>query len=140
MIFNYDDGNPERLANQEDLLAHARICPENSTLRNHAISFRGMVSNLPIFTLPKLGYGSFNFFPDPDGTSRRSALALRIGDHLYPSLALATLSKALNATPHCIASPLGFQAIVIDKYRVPVTSRRNAFSKLLRSKISLPAY
>ena len=56
-----------------------------------APSFTGSISNLPILTAQAHGLGSVNWIPEGDQIVRRVPLIIRIGETLYPSLALEAL-------------------------------------------------
>ena len=59
--------------------------------------YSGTVTALPILQLAAKGNGALNNQPDRDGISRHVPLVLRMGDHLYPSLALEALRVAQGA-------------------------------------------
>ncbi len=61
--------------------------------------FTGAVVNLPELEAAAAGNGSFNLSIDRDGIIRRLATVLRLGDELYPSLALAALRVAQGGKP-----------------------------------------
>ena len=65
--------------------------------RRFAPSFAGVTMALPALEAAARGNGSVNATPDIDGTIRRVPLLLRLGDHLYPSLAAEALRVAQGA-------------------------------------------
>ena len=62
-----------------------------------AIASNGYLANLERLQKAAATGGIFTAITDPDGTLRRSALVMRIGDGYYPTLSLATVAVALNA-------------------------------------------
>ena len=56
---------------------------------------RGVACNLPVFSRAAGASGFFNISPDADGILRRIPLLVEYGGKLYPSLALATLIRAM---------------------------------------------
>ena len=59
------------------------------------IRARSVACNLPILSRGAGASGFFNISPDPDGILRRVPLVIQYEDRLYPSLALATLMRAM---------------------------------------------
>src|SRR5471030_1827725 len=62
-----------------------------------AIESNGYLANLERLQKVAATGGIFTAITDADGTLRRSALVMRIGDGYYPTLSLATVAVALNA-------------------------------------------
>jgi adenylate cyclase len=94
--------NREELS-QEELTDHIkRLKPSSIPYPSNTLDplqYSGLVTNLDIFSHPHLSYGSYNFFPDPDGVGRRTFMLMRlssIGFVDYPSLSLETVRKTLN--------------------------------------------
>lgn len=56
----------------------------------------GVLLPLPRFLAASAGNGHVNVYPDADGALRRLELVIRLGDGLYPSLALETARLALG--------------------------------------------
>jgi len=121
LIFNFDEMSPEELKKKEGLLSNSKIC-QNFTGSFHVPEFNGMVTNLEKFWNPHLRFGAFNFFPDFDGTSRQTHLVLKVGQSLYPSLALAILAHAWQEKPQCIPGSFGMDAIQIKNQIIPTDS------------------
>ncbi len=59
------------------------------------IRARSAACNLPMFSRAAGASGFFNISPDADGILRRVPLVIEYGGRLYPSLALATLMRAM---------------------------------------------
>jgi adenylate cyclase len=72
-----------------------------------APSFTGSVSNLPILTKQARGLGAANWIPERDQIVRRVPLLIRVGETLYPSLALETLRIGLQSSTIFIKSSGG---------------------------------
>jgi len=81
---------------------HLHPLPANSLGRINAektagrfMQARGVACNLPILSRAAGASGFFNIAPDPDGILRRAPLLIEYEGKLYPSLALATLMRAM---------------------------------------------
>lgn len=61
--------------------------------------FKGAITNLPELEAAAAGNGSFNLSFERDGTIRRYTTMMRLGDKLYPSLAIETLRVAQGGRP-----------------------------------------
>lgn len=92
--------------------------------------WRGAVVNLPQIEALANGNGSFSATPDRDGIYRRVPLLQRIGENVYPSLAVEALRIALGASTYLVKSvggsglesygeEIGVNAIRIGDYIVP---------------------
>ena len=68
------------------------------------LNFRGAVPNLSEIEEAAAGVGSFNMAPEADNIVRRIPLLMRLGDQLYPSLALEALRLAQGARGYIIKS------------------------------------
>jgi adenylate cyclase len=67
--------------------------------------------------------GFINVAPDWDGTVRQAPLLMRIGENIYPSLALRTLMRALESENLIVESGVdGIETVRVGDYRVPVSS------------------
>lgn len=87
------DETAQRLLNRSRIVGF--VTPEAAT----AIAPReavGVTLPLPRFLEASAGNGHVNVYPDPDGALRRLELVIRLGDGLYPSLALETARLALG--------------------------------------------
>lgn len=58
--------------------------------------YAGAVNNLPVLEAAAAGNGNFSVLPDQDGIIRRVPLLYRLGDEVYPALALEALRLALG--------------------------------------------
>ncbi len=54
-------------------------------------SFKGGIASVPVLNSAAKGLGAVNWIPDQDQVLRRVPLLIRVGDHVYPSLALEAL-------------------------------------------------
>ncbi|MBI3299770.1 MAG: adenylate/guanylate cyclase domain-containing protein [Elusimicrobia bacterium] len=70
-------------------------------------SFTGAIVNRPLLEAAIAGNGSINSNPDLDGVIRRVSLVFRIGENLYPSLALEALRLAAGADQNYILKSAG---------------------------------
>ena len=70
-------------------------------------TFPGSVSNLPILTQQARGLGAANWMPERDQIVRRVPLLVRIGETLFPSLALETLRVGQGSSTIFIKSSGG---------------------------------
>ena len=68
----------------------------------HAIEFTTVAANLEVLEAAAAGNGHFTPWPDRDGVIRRVPLVLRLGDRLYPTLALEALRVAQGARNYVI--------------------------------------
>lgn len=73
-------------------------------------TFAGAVSNLHELELVASGLGVTNIFADADGVTRRVPLMLRIGETIYPSLALEALRVRLGVDT-LVATPDGIGGV-----------------------------
>jgi len=68
------------------------------------LNYDGAVVNLPGIEKAASGVGSFNLAPESDGIIRRVPTFMRIGDQLYPSLALEALRVFQGASTYILKS------------------------------------
>ncbi len=74
------------------------------------------VCNLPVLAMAASGSGFFNAAPDEDGVIRKVPLVVYWQGKYYPSLALATLLRALNRNQVTLkVAPFGVQSIRIAR-------------------------
>ncbi|MDR3159322.1 MAG: adenylate/guanylate cyclase domain-containing protein [Zoogloeaceae bacterium] len=67
--------------------------------------------------------GFVNIAPDWDGIVRQAPLLMRIGENIYPSLALRTLARALETENVIVESGVdGLAAVRVGGYQVPVSA------------------
>ncbi|MDR2366017.1 MAG: adenylate/guanylate cyclase domain-containing protein [Zoogloeaceae bacterium] len=67
--------------------------------------------------------GFINVAPDWDGIVRQAPLLMRIGENVYPSLALRVLMRALEIENIIVESGVdGLAAVRVGDYRVPVSA------------------
>ena len=103
-------------------LGHVRA-EESPEIFNTA---RGVSCNLEILSRAAAASGFFNVSPDPDGILRRVPLIIEHKGKLYPSLALATLMRALNLNEVLLKTGnSGAESLWLNKTAIPLTSRGN---------------
>jgi adenylate cyclase len=87
------------------------------------IHARSVSCNLKMFSQAAAGSGFFNVSPDPDGILRRVPLIIEHKGRLYPSLALATLMKALGAHDVLLKTGAnGAKSLYLNQTAIPLTS------------------
>ena len=77
--------------------------------------WEGMLGPIPEFGENADGVGVLNTVPELDGVVRRLPLLMRIGDDIYPSIAIETIRVAVGEPSYQVKSNEGG----IDKMRVP---------------------
>ena len=65
-------------------------------------AYMGTTAALPLLENAAAGNGAMSFRPDADGVVRRVPVMIRVGDHLYPSLAAEALRLYLGQTRYRI--------------------------------------
>ncbi len=87
---------------------------------------RGASCNLKTLSQAASGSGFFNISPDADGIMRRVPLIIEYQGRLYPSLALATLMRALDINRAVLKTGDGGQdCLILDKTAIPLTYKGN---------------
>jgi adenylate cyclase len=85
---------------------------------------QGAACNLQSLSRAAGGSGFFNIAPDPDGIMRRVPLIIEYKDKLYPSLALATLMRALAINEAVLQTGRsGEDSLILDKTAIPLASK-----------------
>ena len=77
--------------------------------------WQGMLGPIPEFGEYADGVGVLNTVPEIDGVVRRLPMLMRIGDDVYPSIAIETIRVAVGEQSYQVKSNAGG----IDKMRVP---------------------
>ncbi|MBT7284517.1 MAG: CHASE2 domain-containing protein [Rhodospirillaceae bacterium] len=96
--------------------------------------YDGAVVNLPGIEAAASGVGSFNLSPETDGIIRRVPTFMRIGQQLYPSLALEALRVFQGASTYILKSSganleenfgesTGLNHIKVGRLEIPVDGR-----------------
>ena len=67
-------------------------------------AFPQAVSSLPVLSKAARGSGFLNWIPDRDQVVRRIPLLARVGDQLYPAMAIDTLRVAQDASTYIVKS------------------------------------
>jgi adenylate cyclase len=87
---------------------------------------KGAIEPLPLFTKVMGGAGFVNVRPDVDGVIRRIPLLIEHKDRIYPSLALASIMKAMNIEKSVLKiSDTGAKILYLDKTQIPLDTKGN---------------
>ena len=87
---------------------------------------RSASCNLKRFSEAAAGSGFFNISPDRDGVLRRLPLIIEHKGRFYPSLALATLMRALNSNEVLLKTGRsGTESLSLNKTTIPLTEKGN---------------
>ena len=87
---------------------------------------RGASCNLNMLSRAAAASGFFNVSPDPDGILRRVPLIIEYQGRFYPSLALATLMRALNVNEVLLKTGhSGAESLWLNQTDIPLTSKGN---------------
>ena len=87
---------------------------------------RSASCNLKKFSEAAAGSGFFNISPDRDGILRRVPLIIEHKGRFYPSLALATLMRALNSNEVLLKTGRsGAESLSLNKTTIPLTEKGN---------------
>jgi adenylate cyclase len=87
---------------------------------------RGVACNLQLLSRAAGGSGFFNISPDPDGIMRRMPLIIEHQGRPYPSLAMATLMRALSIKEAVLkTSSSGMDSLILDKTEIPLVPKGN---------------
>lgn len=97
-------------------------------------NYSGAVVNLPAIDAAASGIGSFNLLPETDGIIRRVPTFMRIGEQLYPSLALEALRVFQGASTYILKSSganleenfgqaTGLNHVKVGRLEIPVDGR-----------------
>ncbi|MFZ5765823.1 MAG: CHASE2 domain-containing protein [Thermodesulfobacteriota bacterium] len=82
---------------------------------------RTVITNLPEISAAAPAAGFLNYPADEDGVLRRVPLLIRFQDHLYPSLALATVMQAVGKKRLILdMEDDRLQALLLENRRIPV--------------------
>jgi adenylate cyclase len=96
---------------------------EDSALFTRA---RSASCNLKILSQAAAASGFFNISPDPDGIMRRVPLIIEHQDRFYPSLALATLMRAMGKNEVLLKTAhSGQEFLCLNKTAIPLTAKGN---------------
>jgi len=100
-----------------------------------------VVCPLPRLAASAAGSGFINATPDRDGILRRLPLVIRHGDHFYPSLSLAALSKAHGLTQALLAVEQGrVQHLIMGRFRIPLDEKGNLLIRYRRANPGFTYY
>ncbi len=87
---------------------------------------RNVSCNLKMLSQAAAASGFFNVSPDPDGILRRVPLIIEYKGRFYPSLALATLMRALNMNEVLLKTGnSGAESLWLNQTAIPLTSKGN---------------
>ncbi len=85
-------------------------------------TYANLLPNLEVLEQAAHGLGTFTLTPEPDGLVRRVPAILRVGDSVYPSLALEMLRVATGMDyfeVHSNRQGAGVEAISVGNHRIP---------------------
>jgi adenylate cyclase len=100
----------------------------------YVVEYQGSVKGIPIIENNSAGNGALNNIPDNDGIIRSVPLVMRMGNTLYPSLAMEALRIAQGATGYVIkavgasgeesfGTQIGITAVKNGQFVIPTDSR-----------------
>ena len=110
-------GNAKWISNSEIGAIRAPAGVDPSRFLRRAL---GVQVNIPVISESAQANGFFNAIPDDDGTIRRGMLVLTLGDRVYPSLALQSVSVYLNAPIMMEFAEYGVAQIAVGDKKIPV--------------------
>ncbi len=85
----------------------------------------GINCNLKILSDAVSNSGFFNTLPDIDGINRRSPLLIRYKNNYYPSLAIASLIRALGIKQLVLKLEYGAMELKVGEYVIPLDQKGN---------------
>ncbi|MCK5437002.1 MAG: CHASE2 domain-containing protein [Desulfobulbaceae bacterium] len=86
----------------------------------------GVIAPLPVLAESTGDSGFVNIRPDNDGVVRRIPMLMRFKDKIYPSLALASVMKAVGAKRVFLkVSSLGIESLRLNKTVIPLDAEGN---------------
>ena len=97
--FVLSTGASGRMPEVKGSFAHAGDDP-----KPYLPGYSNAITNLPAIEAASTGSGSFNLVPEADGIIRRVPLFFRLGETIYPSLAVETIRVAQGARTFIIKS------------------------------------
>ena len=118
-LLNAINGNGVVIGQNGSFTANKNGVPRGVAKINDPLPFLfewdGMLGPIPEFGDNADGVGVLNTVPEIDGVVRRLPLLMRIGDDIYPSIAIETIRVAVGEPSYQVKSNEGG----IDKMRVP---------------------
>ena len=84
--------------NREEIARKASIVKVGGEPIGRLFAFLGIARNLEILEKSAAGLGMVTLLPEADGVVRRPPLIIRVGDEIYPTMALEMLRVAFNET------------------------------------------
>jgi adenylate cyclase len=117
------------------------VLSKGPTPEGKLLEQEGIESNIAIISEAAPYSGSFNVFPDPDGSIRWMPLIVRYNGRIFPSLALQMLSAALPDTPPIIKlDERGVEGIRLGAVTIPTNSRGELLVNFYGPGYSFPHY
>ncbi len=93
-------------------------------IKDLTLTALGAICPLPVLAKASPLCGFYNSLTDYDGVVRRVPLLITMNGRQYPSLALATLMKALNRKNVLVkSSPIGIKSIRLGRTTIPVDAK-----------------
>jgi adenylate cyclase len=118
-LLNAINGNGVVIGQNGSFTANKNGVPRGVAKINDPLPFLfewdGMIGPIPEFGENADGVGVLNTVPEIDGVVRRLPLLMRIGEDIYPSIAIETIRVAVGEPSYQVKSNEGG----IDKMRVP---------------------
>ncbi|MHC1724876.1 MAG: CHASE2 domain-containing protein [Syntrophobacteraceae bacterium] len=100
------------------------VLSKRETPKGKLLEQAGLENNIPEVAKAAPYVGSFNVFPDPDGSVRWMPLILRYDGRIYPSLALQMLAAALpDLSPVIKLDENGVEGIKLGPVDIPTSSK-----------------
>ena len=82
--------------------------------------FSALDASIPLIAASAPDQGFFNVLPDQDGLYRSAPLLALYGGEIFPSLALRSLARYLDAEPLVTVAPFGVRPIRLGALEIPV--------------------
>ncbi len=97
--------------------------------------------NIPQLSKAASGFGYFNIVPDSDGTVRWVPLAIRLGDDIYPHIAVEAVRRYRGSPPLIMnAAAYGVDSIQIGRQVVPTDERGRLLINFRGPQKTFPHY
>ncbi len=126
-----------RISGSKYPVVQFRSAPDSSPL----VEAYGTVPNIESISKAGQNAGYFNAFPDSDGVLRWSPLAIKLGDDLYPSLAVSVLTQYLDWPMLAITlGETGVEGIKLGDLEIPVDSSGRMLINYLGPGKTFPHY
>lgn len=100
---------------------------DGNRMDDHSLfTARGVITNISELSSAVTSSGFLNYPADEDGVLRRVPLFIEYRDKIYPSMALATVMRALDLKTAILAMEHGrLQSVLLGRLRIPVDPAGN---------------